>query len=126
MRSVQSVNDVLSSLYHCILIHVPCSLIDRRGYVVPDASDMHMSTGGSGRESKSVNLRHENYGSTTVTQKVRVIIGLEAFQFDEREKTEAYQSCKVKPYFGTRIAGCWRDCWIDSRSLVLSLALYSH
>ncbi|KAK7503110.1 hypothetical protein BaRGS_00005736 [Batillaria attramentaria] len=47
----------------------PPSLVDRRGYVVPDSSQTHVSgaEGSKERESNSVNVRHEYYGSTTVT-----------------------------------------------------------
>ena len=50
------------------------SLLDRRGFVVPDSSQTHVSGPETRkeRESNSVNVRHEYYGSTTVTnQKVR-------------------------------------------------------
>ncbi|KAK7108209.1 hypothetical protein V1264_015986 [Littorina saxatilis] len=49
---------------------VPPSLLDRRGYVVPDSSQAHHVSGPETqkeRESNSVNVRHEYYGSTTVT-----------------------------------------------------------
>ncbi|XP_076467335.1 palmitoyltransferase ZDHHC18-B-like isoform X3 [Babylonia areolata] len=47
----------------------PPSLLDRRGFVVPDSSQSHVSGPETHkeRESNSVNVRHEYYGSTTVT-----------------------------------------------------------
>ena len=54
------------------------SLLDRRGFVVPDVSQSpHVSAMGipvieKEREGNSVHVRHEYYGSTTMTsQKVR-------------------------------------------------------
>ncbi|XP_036367818.1 palmitoyltransferase ZDHHC9 isoform X4 [Octopus sinensis] len=47
----------------------PPSLIDRRGYVVPDSSQIHSDSFNSCvKESNSVNVKHEYYGSTTVTE----------------------------------------------------------
>lgn len=47
----------------------PPSLIDRRGYVVPDSSQIHSDSSNSCvKESNSVNVKHEYYGSTTVTE----------------------------------------------------------
>lgn len=54
-----------------------CSLLDRRGYVVPDAIQSNVSGAEANKEceSNSVNVRHEYYGSTTVTnQKVRLML----------------------------------------------------
>ncbi|XP_025096971.1 palmitoyltransferase ZDHHC18-like isoform X2 [Pomacea canaliculata] len=47
----------------------PPSLLDRRGYVVPDAIQSNVSGAEANKEceSNSVNVRHEYYGSTTVT-----------------------------------------------------------
>lgn len=48
----------------------PPSLIDRRGYVVPDSSQIHSDSSNNicVKESNSVNMKHEYYGSTTVTE----------------------------------------------------------
>ncbi|XP_074641097.1 palmitoyltransferase ZDHHC14-like isoform X2 [Tubulanus polymorphus] len=48
----------------------PPSLVDRRGYVVPDQPGTTSVIDGKStlhKESNSVNVRHENYGATTVT-----------------------------------------------------------
>ena len=48
------------------------SLIDRRGYVVPDSSQInHGVHVVNGKEHNAVNIKHEYYGSTQVT-KVRL------------------------------------------------------
>jgi hypothetical protein len=42
------------------------SLIDRRGFVVPECSPIHDGMlASSGTESNAVKIKHENYGSTT-------------------------------------------------------------
>ncbi|XP_041354786.1 palmitoyltransferase ZDHHC18-B-like isoform X2 [Gigantopelta aegis] len=47
----------------------PPSLLDRRGFVIPDSSQVSTVDGDLPiKESNSVNVRHEYYGSTTVTQ----------------------------------------------------------
>ncbi|XP_067673909.1 palmitoyltransferase ZDHHC18-B-like isoform X2 [Haliotis asinina] len=47
----------------------PPSLLDRRGYVVPDSSQVHTADGELPvKESNAVNVRHEYYGSTNITQ----------------------------------------------------------
>ena len=67
-------NNLLQQINRCTLLCY--SLLDRRGYVVPDSTQAHVSGPETHkeRESNSVNVRHEYYGSTTVTnQKVRLL-----------------------------------------------------
>lgn len=58
-----------SILKNCLVVlcgPTPPSLIDRRGFVVPECSPIHdgmMAT--TGKESNAVKIRHENYGATT-------------------------------------------------------------
>ncbi|XP_052087710.1 palmitoyltransferase ZDHHC9-like isoform X3 [Mytilus californianus] len=58
-----------SILRNCLVVlcgPTPPSLIDRRGFVVPECSPIHDGTlASSGKESNAVKIRHENYGSTT-------------------------------------------------------------
>lgn len=68
-------NDVfiayLPWIFNCFFVFFALnfSLIDRRGYVVPDSSQIHSDSSNSCvKESNSVNVKHEYYGSTTVTE----------------------------------------------------------
>ncbi|XP_071136576.1 palmitoyltransferase ZDHHC14-like isoform X8 [Mytilus edulis] len=58
-----------SILRNCLVVlcgPTPPSLIDRRGFVVPECSPIHDGMlASSGKESNAVKIRHENYGSTT-------------------------------------------------------------
>lgn len=58
-----------SILKNCLVVlcgPTPPSLIDRRGFVVPECSPIHDGMlASSGKESNAVKIRHENYGSTT-------------------------------------------------------------
>lgn len=58
-----------SILRNCLVVlcgPTPPSLIDRRGFVVPECSPIHDGMlASSGTESNAVKIKHENYGSTT-------------------------------------------------------------
>lgn len=70
------------------------SLIDRRGYVVPDSSQIHSDSSNSCvKESNSVNVKHEYYGSTTVTEQKVISFIFHLFPW---EKLEIFSTCNFE------------------------------
>ena len=64
--SLQNSALTLSIFYIQMYIIIFFSLIDRRGFVVPECSPIHDGMlASSGTESNAVKIKHENYGSTT-------------------------------------------------------------
>lgn len=61
-----------SILKNCLVVlcgPTPPSLLDRRGFVVPEPNEIHCGLSTStGKESNAVNVKHEYYGSTNETK----------------------------------------------------------
>ncbi|XP_033739648.1 palmitoyltransferase ZDHHC9-like isoform X1 [Pecten maximus] len=61
-----------SILKNCLVVlcgPTPPSLLDRRGFVVPETHEIHSGLNAStGKESNAVNVKHEYYGSTNETK----------------------------------------------------------